>query len=223
MKHGGGSIMLLGCFLAASPRRLAKVEGNMNEAAEGQVDSLCKKTMTFERFICKQDNDLKLTAKATHKWFKDNKVNVLEWLSQSPDLSPIEELWPDLKRDVMPDPCATGQSLSSFAKKNGVKLSRCASLLGLQPKVDSLNSDWLGVNTYAITYFMLHYIFLTNWPNFEKSVFPFTLKSFLCKFLSKELPEELRDRTVSRHRSEQGYKKCLPALKVPKSTVVFML
>ncbi len=36
---------------------------------------------------------------------------------------------------------------------------------------------------------------------------------------SKELPEELRDRIVARHRSGQGYKKNSAALKVPKSTV----
>ncbi len=35
---------------------------------------------------------------------------------------------------------------------------------------------------------------------------------------SKELPEELRDRIVARHRSGQGYKKNYAALKVPKST-----
>ncbi len=36
---------------------------------------------------------------------------------------------------------------------------------------------------------------------------------------SKELPEELRDRIVARHRSGQGYKNISAALKVPKSTV----
>jgi len=36
---------------------------------------------------------------------------------------------------------------------------------------------------------------------------------------SRELPEELRDRIVARHRSGHGYKNISAALKVPKSTV----
>ncbi len=40
---------------------------------------------------------------------------------------------------------------------------------------------------------------------------------------SKELPEELRDRIVARHRSGQGYKTISAALKVPKSTVASII
>ncbi|KAL0150322.1 hypothetical protein M9458_054430, partial [Cirrhinus mrigala] len=40
---------------------------------------------------------------------------------------------------------------------------------------------------------------------------------------SKELPEELRDRIVARHRSGQGYKKISAALNVPKSTVASII
>ncbi len=40
---------------------------------------------------------------------------------------------------------------------------------------------------------------------------------------SKELPEELRDRILARHRSGQGYKKKSAALKVPKSTVASII
>ena len=40
---------------------------------------------------------------------------------------------------------------------------------------------------------------------------------------SKELPKELRDRIVARHRSGQGYKIISAALKVPKSTVASII
>ncbi|KAI4897657.1 hypothetical protein NFI96_006202 [Prochilodus magdalenae] len=40
---------------------------------------------------------------------------------------------------------------------------------------------------------------------------------------SKELPKELRDRIVARHRSGHGYKRISAAFKVPKSTVASII
>ncbi len=68
-----------------------------------------------------------------------------------------------------PDPRATWQSLSCFARKNGEKLQcpdvpaslrhiHTDSVLWLQPKVHLLNTDLKGLKLYAIIYFNI-YIF----------------------------------------------------------------
>ncbi len=48
-----------------------------------------------------QDNNPKHTSHSTKEWLKKNKVNVLDWLSQSPDLNPIKMLWKDLSKQFL--------------------------------------------------------------------------------------------------------------------------
>ena len=40
--------------------------------------------------IFQQDNDLKHTSRRVQKWFEEQKIKLLDWPAQSPDLSPIE-------------------------------------------------------------------------------------------------------------------------------------
>ena len=141
VKHGGGSIMLWGCFSAAGTGRLVRIEGKMNGAKYREIldENLLQSTQDLRlgrRFTFQQDNDPKHTAKTTQEWLRDKSLNVLEWPSQSPDLNPIEHLWRDLKIAVQRRSPSNLTELERICREEWEKLPkyRCAKLVASYPR-----------------------------------------------------------------------------------------
>ena len=106
LKHGGGSVMVWGCFAGDSVGDLIQIEGKMKKEDLKKIIQnhavLCGERLAGAGFTFQQDNDPKHTSKPCKQYLesleKEKSLKIMVWPPQSPDLYPIELLREELYR-----------------------------------------------------------------------------------------------------------------------------
>ena len=139
MKHGGGGIMGWGCIARNGIGRLHKNDGNVTAQHYLQILKYCAVPSLQHLFgdqpaIFQQDNAPCYTAKVVKEWIEANKIDVLSWPGNSPDLTPIEHIWDHLARQVAKEKFSTGQELLNTLKVEWERIPLCL----LEKLIDSM-------------------------------------------------------------------------------------
>lgn len=130
VKHGGGSVMIWGCFGGDKSGDLVQIKGIMKKE---QYHSILQRhaipsgtKILGKPFILQQDNDPKHASKLCMNYLESKQkqkiLEIMTWPPQSPDLSPIELAWDELDRRVRERRPANQKQLFEYLKSEWQQL-----------------------------------------------------------------------------------------------------
>lgn len=135
--------MIWGCMASAGVGIPFICSGRMNSETyttmlEQTLKSSIVKIFGEEREQVKfqQDNAPCHTARRSIAWYRQNRVELLEWPPQSPDLNPIEHLWAHVKKYIHARKCNSITHLKKVVVEKWEKISAsiCKQLVHSLPK-----------------------------------------------------------------------------------------
>lgn len=140
VKHGGGSIMVWGCFSRSGVGPLVKIDGIMDrflykDILENNMLPHADEEMPL-RWLFQQDNDPKHKSRFVQNWLNEHNVPLMDWPSQSPDLNPIENLWDHLDSKIRSHSISNKNELWEVLKTEWAAISSkdCTRLIDSMPR-----------------------------------------------------------------------------------------
>lgn len=140
------SLMVWGCMSSRGVGKLHFIDGTVNASKYQEILEKClvpsiRQLYRNREVIFQQDGASCHTAKSTMNWLRDNRIEVIDWPSSSPDLNPIENLWGIMKKKLRNDRPTTKDELREKLQKIWDEISKeeCQHLISsMSQRVDAV-------------------------------------------------------------------------------------
>ena len=121
--------MVWGCFSYFGVGPIYRITGSINQfqyfkILEEVMLLYAEEEMSL-KWVFQQVNEPKHTSKQATSWLQTNKIDVMKWPTQSPDLNPIENLWRDLKKSGFDAKPKNAEDLWSVVQSTWAAISVC--------------------------------------------------------------------------------------------------
>jgi transposase len=141
VKHGGGSVMVWGCFGLNGVGSLEIINGTMTgisyrDILDRNLKESARKLGILDDFVFQQDNDPKHTSRVVGSFLVESGITTMIFPPCSPDLNPIEHLWSIVKRNLQGTVSRSRQELVDKVKRTWTEISidQCRRLVESMPR-----------------------------------------------------------------------------------------